>query len=106
VLTTGFDATMKLIDIRNGVAVQVFEHAENSLRHKWISGAFSQGGRYIASGSTMTGSVLVWDSVGSLKKFLTGGHDSGVISIGWSHEHDIRSKLATLDRKGKMIIWS
>jgi WD40 repeat protein len=107
VLTTGFDATMKLMDIRNGVAVQVFEHIDTTLRHRWSSGSFSQEGRYIASGSTMTEQLFVWDSVdGSLKKHLASGNDSGVISIDWSREHDNPNKLATLDRKGKIIIWS
>jgi WD40 repeat protein len=107
VLTTGFDATIKLMDVRNGVAVQIFERNDISLKHRWAMGSFSQRGRYIASGSTMTEQLFVWDSVdGSLQKHLSAGNDSGIVSIDWSREHDNPNKLATLDRKGKLIIWS
>ena len=106
VLTTGFDATLKLLDIRSNVALQTFQCRDDQWLHSWSKAVLSQDSKYVTAGSSKTGHLFIWDTVdGSLVKKIP-GHESGIISIDWSREKYNMSKVATIDRKGKMILWT
>lgn len=107
-LTNGLDSCLKIVDARNGVAVQKFQHANFSTSHGWSASTFSPDGKFCAAGSSSPkGSVFVWSCAdGSLKQELAGHHRSGVCAIDWNRGGGNGSQVATIDRKGVLILWA
>jgi WD40 repeat protein len=108
VLTNSLDSTLKIVDARNCMAVCTLRHAEFSTAHSWSRGVMSPDGRYVAAGSgSPSGNAFVWDAVdGSLKKKLSGAHKTGIVGIDWSRGGNSGQQVATLDRKGVLVLWA
>ncbi|KAL7562974.1 hypothetical protein ACA910_018612 [Epithemia clementina (nom. ined.)] len=103
VLTNGMDSCLKLVDVRTGSSIHTFRHAEFSTPQSYSMAVLSPDGRYAAAGSGSNGSIFVWDAVhGSLKAKLS-GHECGVCAIDWGRGEQ---QVATIDRRGNMILWA
>jgi autophagy-related protein 16-1 len=107
-LTNSLDSTLKIVDIRAGLALFTFKHAEYTTLSSWPSRAvFSPDGRYVAAGSNSNGTLFVWNtSDGKLKSMLSGVHASGVVGVGWGRGGSGGQQVASLDRKGVLILWA
>lgn len=71
----------------------------------WSTGSLSPDNRFIVTGSNLSGTLFVWDVVqGTLIKTLL-SHEAGIAGVDWT---DVNSgyRLASLDRKGKLMFWS
>jgi autophagy-related protein 16-1 len=108
VLTNSLDSTLKIVDIRAGLALFTFKHAEYGVSSSWPSRAvFSPDGLYVAAGSNSNGTIFVWNtSDGKLKSMLNGVHASGVIGVAWGRGGSGGQQVASLDRKGVLILWA
>jgi autophagy-related protein 16-1 len=107
VLTNSLDSSLKIVDVRTGTAVQTLRHAEFSTSHGWSRSVYSPDGRYVASGSSSNGNVFVWDtSNGELKAKLSGGHQAGVVGIDWCRGGSGGQQVASIDRKGVLVLWA
>lgn len=109
VLTNSLDSSLKIVDVRSGIAIHTFRHREFSTSHGWSRSVFSPDGRYVASGSSSnTGTIFVWDaSDGQLKaKLDSGGHIAGVAGIDWCRGGSGGQQVASLDRKGVLVLWA
>jgi autophagy-related protein 16 len=103
VLTNAMDSSLKVIDIRNGLAVHTLRHPDFRTSHNWSSAAFSPDGRYVVAGSNSSGHVFVWGATdGSLKSRLE-GHQAGVCAVDWGCTSQ---QVASVDRKGNLILWA
>lgn len=106
VLTNSMDSSLKIVDIRTCTAVQTLRHPEFQTSHTWSKSVFSPDGRYVAAGSSSNGTIFVWDvSDGKIKKRLP-GHTSGVCGIDWSRGGSSGQQVASIDRKGSLILWA
>ena len=115
VLTNSLDSSLKIVDLRTGTALYTFRHAEFSTSHGWSSSCFSPDGRYVAAGSSANGSLFVWDTLlassedpqqQQLKAKLTGGHKAAVVGIDWCRGGSSGQQVASLDRKGVLVLWA
>jgi len=106
VLTNGFDASLKIVDVRTSMPLQTLRHLEFQTSHSWSRATFSPDGKYVASGSSSNGTVFVWNTLdGTLKKKLK-AHDAGVVGIDWGRGGSSGQQVATLDRRGTLILWA
>jgi WD40 repeat protein len=104
VLTSSVDSSLKIVDLRAGKSIHTFSHSDLTAGQLWSGSTFSPDGRYIASGSSSD--VLVWDTLDhSLKTRLSNGHSSGIVSIDWCLCGSSEQQIASLDRKGRMVLW-
>ena len=63
-------------------------------------------GTYVASSSSATGFVFIWETKdGSLKRKLP-GHEAGVYGTAWSKGGNSGQQVATVDRGGTLILWA
>jgi WD40 repeat protein len=63
-------------------------------------------GSYVASGSSSNGLVFVWDAnSGELKKKLK-GHETGVCGFAWGRGGSSGQQVASVDKKGTLILWA
>lgn len=107
VLTNGLDNCLKITDIRSGLPIHTFRDDSFSTLHGWSSAAFSPDGRYIVAGSSMNGTVLVWNVAGgALSKRLQNHHSSGVCGVAWGRGGSNGQQVASLDRKGSLVLWA
>ena len=108
VLTNSLDSTLKIVDLRTGTAIHKFWHAEFTTSHGWSSSCFSPDGRYAAAGSSLNGSIFVWetDGEGKLSAQVKGGHKAAVVGIGWCRGGSSGQQVTTVDRKGVMVLWA
>lgn len=109
VLVNSLDSSLKIIDVRTGTPVHAFRHAEFTTLHGWSSSCFSPDGRYVAAGSSNNGLLFVWDTSETgdqLKAKLNGGQKSAVIGIDWCRGGSSGQQVASLDRKGVMVLWA
>jgi autophagy-related protein 16-1 len=106
-LTNSLDSSLKIVDIKTGTAVHTFRNAEFSTSQGWSRSVFSPDGRYVASGSNSNGTIMVWDaSDGQLKAKLSGAHIAGVVGIDWCRGGSGGQQVATIDRKGVLVLWA
>jgi autophagy-related protein 16 len=106
VLTNAMDSCLKIVDIRTCTAIHTLRHPEFQTSQTWSKSVFSPDGRYVAAGSSSNGTIFVWDiSDGSLIKKLP-GHTSGVCGIDWSRGGSSGQQVASIDRKGTLILWA
>ena len=107
VLTNSLDSSMKTVDVRTGTAVHTFRHAEFSTSHGWSRSVYSPDGRYLAAGSSSNGTIFVWNaSNGELEAKLSGGHNAGVVGIDWCRGGTGGQQVASIDRKGVLVLWA
>jgi WD40 repeat protein len=63
-------------------------------------------GAYVGSGSSSNGLVFVWDAAsGDMKKKLE-GHEAGVCGFAWGRGGSSGQQVASVDKKGKLILWA
>ena len=106
VLTNGLDSCLKLVDIRNGMAIQTLRAPEFSTSQSWSRSALSPDGHFAAAGSNSNGKIFIWDvRDGVVKKKLT-GHNAAVCGIDWGRGGTSGQQVASIDRKGGMILWA
>ena len=115
VLTNGMDSILNVIDLRTGNAVETFRDSDLSTIQTWSKAVWSPNGRYVAAGSNSTGILLVWDVfTGSLSKVYTNPsqNDSddvvhtGICGVDWGRGGPSGQQVATLDRRGKLVMWA
>lgn len=84
-----------------------FCHPEFKSLQGWSRAVYSPDGRYVASGSNLSGVVFIWDvSANKLQSKLTDSHNSGVVGIDWCSGNNGGQQVATVDRKGSLILWA
>ena len=106
VLSGSVDSTLKIIDLRVRKSIHTFSHSDHATGQLWSGGTFSPDGRYIASGSSIEGTIFVWDTKDhSLKTKLSSGHAAGVVCIDWFLTDKGEQQIASLDRKGSLVLW-
>ena len=95
---------MKVVDVRMHKVLHTYEseHYYSSSDNSMIG--VSPQGRYVALGSK-NGKVVVLDlqNGGECDNVFDKQHTSAVISVDWSRRS---SKLASIDSRGSLIIWS
>jgi autophagy-related protein 16-1 len=107
VLASSLDSTLKIIDIRSGQVAQRFSNGDIAASSGWSNAVFSPDGRYLASGSTSNGTVFVWEvSTGKVQAKLDIAHQSGVVGIDWCRGGSAGQQVATIDRKGVLVLWA
>ena len=115
VLTNGMDSTLRVIDLRTGTVVETLRDNDLSTVQTWSSAAWSPNGRYVAAGSNSTGVLLVWNILtGVLSKVSTNptqtNSDSvvhtGICGVDWGRGGASGPQVATLDRRGQLILWA
>lgn len=107
VLTNGLDSCLKIVDVRTGTAIQTLRHAQFHTAQSWASCSFSGNGLYAAAGSSSTGNIFVWNvEDGSLKKKLEEGHGAGVAGFAWGRGGNSGQQVASVDRKGCLVLWA
>lgn len=106
VLTNGTDSCLKLIDIRTGMPIHTLRQpGEFSTIQSWSQSALSPDGKFAVAGST-NGAIFVWNlATGKLQTKLQ-SHKTGVCGIGWSRGGTSGQQVASLDRKGSLILWA
>lgn len=108
VLTNGLDSCLKLVDIRTGMAIQTLRHPEFTTSQSWSSSVLSPDGHFAAAGSNSNGKIFIWDlqdDAGVVKKKLT-GHNAAICAIDWGRGGASGQQVASIDRKGGMILWA
>jgi WD40 repeat protein len=106
VLSSSVDSSLKVVDLRAGKSIHTLKHSNPSACQLWSGGAFSPDGRYIVSASSSEGTVLIWDTIDhSLKTKLNSSHTVGIVSIDWIRGDDGEQQIASLDRKGSLVLW-
>ena len=106
ILTNGMDSCMKLVDIRTCTALRTFSDPQFQTSYGWSSASFSPDGKYVASGSSSNGLILVWEvESGKVKKKLR-AHDSGVCGFAWGRGGSSGQQVASVDKKGFLVLWS
>ena len=64
-------------------------------------------GAYAAAGSSSNGNIFVWNlHDGSLKKILEDGHGTGVAGFAWGRGGNSGQQVASVDRKGFLVLWA
>ena len=64
-------------------------------------------GAYAAAGSSSNGNIFVWNADdGSLKAHLDQGHSAGVCGFSWGRGGSSGQQVASLDRKGALVLWA
>jgi autophagy-related protein 16 len=102
------DSCLKIVDIRTCTAIHTLRHPEFQTSQTWSKSVFSPDGRYVAAGSSSNGTIFVWDvstPTPSLIKKLS-GHTAGVCGIDWSRGGSSGQQVASIDRKGSLILWA
>lgn len=107
VLTSGLDGCIKLVDIQTGTPIHTFRHPELRISRSWSRAVTSPDGQYIATGSDANSVILIWNaSDGSLRRKLSGQHATSVVGIDWSSGGTTGQQVASIDRKGGLILWA
>jgi WD40 repeat protein len=107
VLTNSMDSSLKLVDVRTGTAIHTFRHPEFATSYGWSSACFSPGGgAYVAAGSNSTGEVLVWSTADGTLRAKLSGHTGGVCGVDWGRGGSNGQQVASIDRKGLLILWA
>ncbi|CAB9506663.1 related protein 16-1 [Seminavis robusta] len=107
VLTNGLDSCLKLVDIRTGAAIHTFRHQSFHTGQSWSAAALSSNGAYAAAGSSSTGTIFVWNTDdGELKAKLEQGHNAGVCGFAWGRGGASGQQVASIDRKGTLVLWA
>ena len=111
VLTNGRDHSLNLIDLRTSGVVSTFRHPAFRTTHSWSACAMSPNGAFAASVSGTTGQVFVWQTTnhssgdeGNLVAMLDGHTTCGAAGIAWGSCGD--KQVASVDRMGRLILWS
>jgi WD40 repeat protein len=65
-------------------------------------------GAYVASGSSSNGFIFVWNAKnGKLIRKLESGHnDTGVCGLAWGRGGNNGQQVATVDKSGRLVLWS
>jgi autophagy-related protein 16 len=111
-LTNGMDACLKIIDLRTGLALETFRDADLITTQSWSKAVWSPNGRYVAAGSNTKDLLLVWNCQnGAVQKLSTPSSDeevvaAGICGIDWGRGGSSGQQVATIDRRGKLILWA
>jgi autophagy-related protein 16-1 len=113
VLTSSLDATLKIVDVRNGGTTPVhtlrLPASEGTATPNWSRATFSPDGKYVAAGcSQNNGTVYVWNvSDGTVKAKLSEGHSTaGIVGVDWCRGGSGGQQVASLDRRGLLVLWA
>eukprot|EP00977_Amphora_coffeiformis_P008323 scaffold1880_cov166-Amphora_coffeaeformis.AAC.2 len=117
VLTNGMDSTLNIIDLRTGDAVETFRDNDLSTVQTWSKAVWSPNGRYVAAGSNSDGVLLVWNVLtGALSKVFTNPKENdnsddfvvhtGICGVDWGRGGSSGQQVATLDRRGNLVLWA
>jgi len=107
VMTNGMDSRVKIVDIRTCKVIHEFRHRDFQTSYNWSSSAFSPDGAYVASGSSSNGFIFVWNANGKLLQKLEDGHnETGVCGLAWGRGGNNGQQVATVDKSGRLILWS
>lgn len=106
ILTNSLDSSLKIIDTRTCTAIQTLRHVGFSTSQAWSRSSFSPDGNYAIAGSNMSGEVFVWSTISGQLKAKLSGHESGVCGIDWGRGGASGQQVASVDRKGKLILWA
>ena len=106
ILTNGLDHSVRIVDLRNPTQpLCVFRDDELRTSYGYSKAVYSPSGQYICVGSNTSGTLFIWDTLktgaDSLERRLSGFHKAGVCAVDWSH----RNCIASLDRKGVLVMW-
>ena len=64
-------------------------------------------GKNVAAGSSSPGTVFIWKTVdGKLEKKIENVHSAGVVGIAWGRGGSNGQQVATVDKKGSMVLWA
>jgi WD40 repeat protein len=100
------DSCIKIVDIRTCTAIHTFSDAQFQTSYGWASSCFSPDGKYVGSGSSSNGLIFVWEAEsGKLIKKLK-GHEGGVCGFVWGRGGTSGQQVASVDKKGILILWS
>mmetsp|Transcript_17750 Transcript_17750/g.20446 ORF Transcript_17750/g.20446 Transcript_17750/m.20446 type:complete len:185 (+) Transcript_17750:488-1042(+) len=106
ILTNGKDSSLKLVDMRTGSVLYTLRENGFNTTYYWSSCAISPDGLYAASVSNTSGQLFVWAlKDGKLVKKLD-GHKGSAGGISWGLGDSNGQQVATVDRQGKLILWS
>jgi len=63
-------------------------------------------GAYVGAGSSSNGTIFVWDVASGVLKAKLEGHTSGVCGFAWGRGGSSGQQVASVDRKGGLILWA
>ena len=115
VLTNGLDSTLRVIDLRTGTPVETLRDADLSTVQTWSKAVWSPNGRYVAAGSNATGILFVWNILsGVLTKVSTNPTQTnsdnvvhtGICGVDWGRGGSSGQQVATIDRRGGLVLWA
>ena len=109
------DSSLRLIDLRTGNAVETFRDADLTTVQTWSKAVWSPNGRYVAAGSNATGILLIWNILtGALSKVSANPTQAnkvevvhtGICGVDWGRGGTSGQQVATLDRRGGLVLWA
>ena len=107
-ITSSRDQTVKLIDLRNYKVLATYENDQYYTTQDTSQIGVSPLGRWVALGSK-NGKLIIMDiekdgRAGVLEDTFEGQHAGHqIVSVDWSRR---TSKVATVDNKGDLVVWS
>lgn len=63
-------------------------------------------GKYAASGSSSNGMIFVWEIGSGKAKVKLQGHESCACGVAWSRGGASGQQVASVDKKGSLILWA
>lgn len=106
VLTNSMDSSCKIVDVRTSTPIFTFRDPAFSTCHGWSRSCLSPDGRYVVAGSNTTGDVFVWNTEDGTLKIKVSAHKTGVCGVDWGRGGSSGQQVATVDRKGALVLWA
>mmetsp|Transcript_28287 Transcript_28287/g.43512 ORF Transcript_28287/g.43512 Transcript_28287/m.43512 type:complete len:386 (-) Transcript_28287:614-1771(-) len=109
ILTNGKDSILKLVDIRTCLPIHSFSHPQFKTIFKQSSSSLSPDGKYVSAGSNSSnnGTIFVWDAeTGGYLKQVSGHESTCISSFAWGSGGTNGQQVASVDRKGYLVLWA
>lgn len=103
-VTSSKDDTVKIVDIRMHKVLHTFENEYYYNTSDTSRIGISPAGRYLALGSKNGGLIIIdTEKQGEVVDHFKKEHSAAIVTVDWAGR---TSKIASVDQKGNLVIWS